>query len=75
MIVMSDIVLHIVLWCFFKSKDVVYSVAEAIATEARAINNDATAHTQYGLMTGISCFAPFVNIARHPLWGRVQVRL
>jgi len=50
-------------------------VAEAIGTEARAVFNNASKYGDFGLMKGISCFSPFINILRHPLWGRVQVRL
>ena len=50
-----------------------YVVAEAIGTEARAVFNDASKRGDFGPMKGISCFAPFINIMRHPLWGRVQV--
>lgn len=50
-----------------------YTVAEAIGTEARAVYNYASTHGDFGLMKGVSCFAPFINLMRHPLWGRVQV--
>jgi len=56
------------------SDDLVYVVAEAIGTEARAIFNSASKKGDFSPMKGISCFAPFVNIMRHPLWGRVQVQ-
>lgn len=56
------------------SEEIVYLVAEAIGTEARAINIDASSRGEYGLCTGMSCFSPFMNLVRHPLWGRVQVR-
>ena len=48
-------------------------VAEAIGTEVRAVFNDASKRGDFSLMKGASCFAPFTNIMRHPLWGRVQV--
>ena len=50
-----------------------YVVAEAIGTEARAVFNNASRRGDFGPMKGASCFAPFINIMRHPLWGRVQV--
>jgi len=50
-------------------------MAEAIGTEARAIFNNASSHGDFSPMKGISCFAPFINIMRQPLWGRVQVLL
>jgi len=57
------------------SEDLLYVVAEAIGTEARAVFNNASKYGDFGLMKGISCFSPFINILRHPLWGRVQVCL
>jgi len=57
------------------SEDLVYLVAEAIGTEARAVFNNASRHGDFAQMKGISCLAPFVNVMRHPLWGRVQVFL
>ena len=55
------------------SPKVVYEVAEMVATEARGFFNNASAHGDYSDMHSISCLAPFINIMRHPLWGRVQV--
>ena len=48
-------------------------MAEAVGTEARARNNYYTSKGDYGEFKGMSCLAPFINIMRHPLWGRVQV--
>ena len=59
--------------CLLSSEDLVYVVAEAIGTEARAVFNNASRNGDFSPMKGISCFAPFVNVMRHPLWGRVQV--
>lgn len=56
------------------SEDIVYLVAEAIGTEARALNIDSVKRGDYQLCTGMSCLAPFINLVRDPLWGRVQVR-
>jgi len=53
----------------------IYLVAEAIGTEARATYNYASAHGDYDNMKGASCFAPFINLMRDPLWGRVQVNI
>ena len=61
------------LLCLLSSKDLVFIVAEAIGTEARAVFNNASRSGDFTPMKGISCFAPFINIMRHPLWGRVQV--
>jgi len=53
----------------------IYLVAEAIGTEARATYNYASAHGDYGVYKGASCFSPFINLMRDPLWGRVQVNI
>lgn len=57
------------------SEEMVYLVAEAIGTEARAVNIDSVKHGDYRPFTGMSCLAPFMNLVRDPLWGRVQVHL
>jgi len=64
-----------VLLYLLSSEDLVYLVAEAIGTEARAVFNNASTLGDFAPMKGISCFAPFINVMRHPLWGRVQVSL
>ena len=58
---------------FFCSKDVLFRVAKAASEEVRARNNDFVGRKQYGVHTGLTCFAPVINIMRHPLWGRSQV--
>lgn len=60
---------------FFKQKNSRQSVENAaavIATEARAIYNEFRKKGIYENFASISCFAPFINIVRHPLWGRIQ---
>merc|ERR1711969_72114 len=47
-------------------------VANATGREVRAKHNDATKRGFYTFHTGLSCWAPVINIARHPLWGRNQ---
>ena len=54
------------------STALIYNVSEAISKEVRAFYNDDIHHAKYG-RHGLSCFDPVVNIARHPLWGRIQV--
>ncbi|KAK3097560.1 hypothetical protein FSP39_010802 [Pinctada imbricata] len=54
------------------SREIISSVAEAGAVEMRAKHNDYVSHGNYGDHTGLSCFAPVINIFRHPLWGRNQ---
>lgn len=53
------------------STSLVYNVSVAISREVRAFYNDDIRHAKYGV-NGLSCFDPVVNIARHPLWGRIQ---
>ncbi|XP_077989356.1 uncharacterized protein LOC144443692 [Glandiceps talaboti] len=54
------------------SPGILEKVAEAIAYEVRAKHNDYTKRGIYEQHTGLSCFSPVINIARHPLWGRNQ---
>lgn len=61
--------------CIFCSPDAVYAVAEAVSLELRALNNGEKAAKQYLTGLGLNCFSPVVNIMRHPLWGRNQVRI
>jgi beta-glucosidase len=52
--------------------DAVQRMANAIAIEARAMNNYYMSKDNYGLHTGLTCWAPVINIARDPRWGRTQ---
>ena len=52
--------------------NMVQRAARATALEVRAKNNDATKRGIYRFHTGLSCWSPVINIARHPLWGRNQ---
>ncbi|KAK3600412.1 hypothetical protein CHS0354_026645 [Potamilus streckersoni] len=54
------------------SPSLMYDVAHATAEEVRAKHVEFVKHGQYGDRTGLSCFSPFMNIMRHPLWGRNQ---
>lgn len=47
-------------------------MARATSDEVRAKHINATKHNNYGFHTGLSCFAPVVNILRDPRWGRAQ---
>jgi len=61
-------------------------MAQAVGVEARAKHNEYNKQGNYGDHTGcdlfcpsicfaqLSCFAPVINIMRHPLWGRNQVQ-
>ena len=60
------------IWVSVFSTALLYNVSEAISREVRAYYNDDIRHQKYG-EHGLSCFAPVINIARHPLWGRIQV--
>lgn len=56
------------------STEVICDVASATSIEVRAKFNDYQRRKIYGDHKGISCFSPVINIMRHPLWGRNQVR-
>ncbi|XP_055955063.1 uncharacterized protein LOC126809589 [Patella vulgata] len=49
-----------------------YRMAEATATEVRAVHNANIQKHSYTDHTGLSCFAPVINIMRDPRWGRNQ---
>ena len=59
---------------FCCSPPLLHAVAEATGKEVRAKYNDFVKKGQYGDHKGISCFSPVINIMRHPLWGRNQVK-
>ncbi|KAH0631171.1 hypothetical protein JD844_005356 [Phrynosoma platyrhinos] len=54
------------------SPQLIYSIANATATEVRANHNYFVSRGYYFDHTGLSCFSPVLNIMRHPLWGRNQ---
>jgi beta-glucosidase len=47
-------------------------MAETTSIELRAKYYDYISRGMYGDHRGLSCFAPVINIMRHPLWGRNQ---
>ena len=49
-----------------------WRTAHATGMEVRAKNNDAVRQGVHIFHTGLSCWSPVINIARHPLWGRNQ---
>jgi len=51
-----------------------YNMSVAVSYELRAFYNEDVRHGIYG-KSGLSCFSPVINIMRHPLWGRNQVRI
>jgi hypothetical protein len=55
------------------SPDLAHNMSSAVATELRAFYNAATKAKIYG-RRGVNCFTPVINIMRHPLWGRNQVK-
>lgn len=59
---------------FITSPRLIHDVAETISVEVHAKYNDYIKQGLHGFHKGISCFSPVVNIMRHPLWGRNQVR-
>lgn len=48
------------------------NVADAIAEEGRAINNDALAKGNHSIYHGLTYWTPNINIFRDPRWGRGQ---
>jgi beta-glucosidase len=52
--------------------DLLRRTANATGWEVRAKNNDAARRGIHMFHTGLSCWSPVINIARHPLWGRNQ---
>ena len=51
-----------------------YNVSEAVSYELRGVYNDDIKRGVQG-QSGLSCLSPVINIMRHPLWGRNQVRI
>ena len=56
------------------SRELMYNMSVAISREVRAYYNEDVRKGVYG-KSGLSCFAPVINILRHPMWGRNQVCL
>ncbi|KAK6170932.1 hypothetical protein SNE40_019211 [Patella caerulea] len=54
------------------SSSLLYRMAEATATEVRATHNANIKNHSYVGHTGLSCFAPVINMMRDPRWGRNQ---
>ena len=47
-------------------------IGDAIATEARAKNNEALRHENHDIYFGLTFWSPNINIFRDPRWGRGQ---
>lgn len=54
------------------SPDLVYRVAEAISSEARAKHHAAVRMDNPSINLGLSIWSPTINILRDPRWGRSQ---
>lgn len=52
------------------NKDLIYDVADAISTEARAKFNSAVKNNNRSQYLGLTFWSPNVNIFRDPRWGR-----
>ena len=50
----------------------IFNVADVISTEARAKNNEALRHNDFGRYKGLTFWSPNINIFRDPRWGRGQ---
>ncbi len=53
-------------------EDLIYKVAECVATEGRAKYNEYSAHEDRDIYKGLTFWSPNVNIFRDPRWGRGQ---
>ncbi|MGN1202051.1 MAG: glycoside hydrolase family 3 protein, partial [Eubacterium sp.] len=53
-------------------ENLLFSVAEAISTEARAKFNENQKNKDYGIYKGLTMWSPNINIYRDPRWGRGQ---
>ncbi|KAK6170929.1 hypothetical protein SNE40_019209 [Patella caerulea] len=54
------------------SSGLLSEVATAVSREVRAIHNENIKKKSYADNTGLSCFAPVINLMRDPRWGRNQ---
>jgi len=52
--------------------DLMYKVASAISTEARAKHHEFVRHNDFGRLKGLTFWSPNINIFRDPRWGRGQ---
>lgn len=52
--------------------ELIYEVADAISTEARAKHHEAARKGDYGRYKGLTFWSPNINIFRDPRWGRGQ---
>lgn len=53
-------------------RDMMYTVAKTIATEARAKYNQFSRHGDRDIYKGLTIWSPNINIFRDPRWGRGQ---
>ncbi len=51
-------------------RNLIYRIADVISTEARAKYNQAVKNNKIGIFTGLTLWAPNINIFRDPRWGR-----
>ncbi|PAA52332.1 hypothetical protein BOX15_Mlig015495g2, partial [Macrostomum lignano] len=54
------------------SPELVEAMARATGLEVRASYNDYSRAGNYSDHHGLTCFAPVINLLRHPYWGRNQ---
>lgn len=52
--------------------DLMFLVADAISTEARAKHHEFVRNNDYGRLKGLTFWSPNINIYRDPRWGRGQ---
>lgn len=52
------------------SDEMIFEVAQVIATEARAKYNESQKNNDFGIYKGLTMWSPNINIYRDPRWGR-----
>ncbi|MBX3118507.1 MAG: glycoside hydrolase family 3 C-terminal domain-containing protein [Fimbriimonadaceae bacterium] len=54
------------------NEDLMFKIADATSTEARAKHHDAARKGDFGIYKGLTFWSPNINIFRDPRWGRGQ---
>ena len=54
------------------NENLIFDVADAVSTEARAKHHEAVRNNDFGRYKGLTFWSPNINIFRDPRWGRGQ---